>query len=92
MRADEIHSAPQPTPAQGVPPRRDPELAAAFEQLLSQARQRGRDLDLREFLDLAEAWRIEQALRETRGNRSAAARVLRIGRRTLYAKMAKLGL
>jgi hypothetical protein len=41
---------------------------------------------------LAEAWRIAQALRETRGNRSAAARVLGIGRRTLYAKMEKLGL
>ena len=41
---------------------------------------------------LAEAWRIEQALRETRGNRSAAARRLGIGRRTLYAKMHKLGL
>jgi len=92
MRSDELHSSPRPPPAPGPPPRRDPELAAAFEQLLSHARHRGRHLDLREFVELAEAWRIEQALRETRGNRSAAARLLGIGRRTLYAKMAKLGL
>ncbi len=49
-------------------------------------------LPLREWVALAEAWRIALALRETRGNRSAAARVLGIGRRTLYSKMAKLGL
>lgn len=55
------------------------------------ARGAGR-LALREWLALAEAWRIAQALRETRGNRSAAARALGIGRRTLYTKMAKLGL
>ncbi len=47
---------------------------------------------LRAWLDLAEAYRIAQALRECRGNRSAAARVLGIGRRTLYAKMSKLGI
>jgi DNA-binding NtrC family response regulator len=47
---------------------------------------------LREWLDLAEAWRITQALRECKGNRSAAARKLCIGRRTLYAKMEKLGI
>ncbi len=47
---------------------------------------------LREWVALAEAWRIAQALRETRGNRSAAARILGIGRRTLYSKMEKLGL
>jgi len=45
---------------------------------------------LRAWLDLAEAWRITQALRECKGNRSAAARLLGIGRRTLYAKMDKL--
>lgn len=45
---------------------------------------------LREWLNLAEAWRITQALRECKGNRSAAARKLRIGRRTLYAKMDRL--
>ena len=47
---------------------------------------------LREWLDLAEAYRITQALKECRGNRSAAARSLGIGRRTLYAKMDKLGI
>jgi len=49
-------------------------------------------LSLRAFLDLAEAWRITQALKECGGNRSAAARALGIGRRTLYAKMEKLGI
>jgi len=68
------------------------DLAAAFDELLSQAEARGRDLTLRDWLDLAESWRIREALRETRGNRSAAARALGIGRRTLYAKMRKLGL
>ena len=47
---------------------------------------------LRAFRDLAEAWRIAEALRACRGNRSAAARELGIGRRTLYAKMEKLGI
>jgi len=49
-------------------------------------------LPLRDWVALAEAWRITQALREARGNRSAAARALGIGRRTLYSKMEKLGL
>ena len=49
-------------------------------------------LSLRDWLALAEAWRIAQALREARGNRSAAARTLGIGRRTLYTKIDKLGL
>lgn len=53
----------------------------------------GRDpKSLRAWLDLAEAWRITQALRDCNGNRSAAARLLGIGRRTLYAKMDKLGI
>ncbi len=52
----------------------------------------GEPLPLRQWVALAEAWRIAQALRETRGNRSAAAKLLGIGRRTLYAKMAKLEL
>lgn len=47
---------------------------------------------LKAWTDLAEAYRITQALRECRGNRSAAARLLGIGRRTLYAKMDKLGI
>ena len=49
-------------------------------------------LPLREWVALAEAWRIARALREHRGNRSATARALGIGRRTLYTKMEKLGL
>jgi len=52
----------------------------------------GTALALRDWLALAEAWRIAQALRDARGNRSAAARTLGIGRRTLYTKIAKLGL
>jgi DNA-binding NtrC family response regulator len=52
----------------------------------------GLALPLKDWVALAEAWRIAQALRETRGNRSAAARALGIGRRTLYSKMEKLGL
>ena len=55
-------------------------------------RESGEALSLRAWVALAEAWRIAQALRETRGNRSAAARVLGIGRRTLYTKMEKLSL
>ncbi len=47
---------------------------------------------LKAWTDLAEAYRITQALRECNGNRSAAARLLGIGRRTLYAKMEKLGI
>lgn len=47
---------------------------------------------LKAWLDLAEAYRITQALRDCKGNRSAAARALGIGRRTLYAKMDKLGI
>jgi len=49
-------------------------------------------LPLREWLAIAEAWRIVVALREARGNRSGAARALGIGRRTLYSKMKKLGI
>jgi len=52
----------------------------------------GSTLPLREWVALAEAWRIAKALREHRGNRSATARALGIGRRTLYTKMEKLGL
>lgn len=52
----------------------------------------GATLPLRDWVALAEAWRIARALREHRGNRSATARALGIGRRTLYTKMEKLGL
>ena len=47
---------------------------------------------LKAWVDLAETYRIVQVLRECHGNRSAAARALGIGRRTLYTKMEKLGL
>lgn len=49
-------------------------------------------MKLRDWVELAEAWRITTALREHRGNRSAAARALGIGRRTLYSKMERLGI
>ena len=52
----------------------------------------GQGKSLKAWVDLAETYRIIQVLRECRGNRSAAARVLGIGRRTLYAKMDKLGI
>ncbi len=52
----------------------------------------GEALPLRDWVAMAEAWRIAQALRENRGNRSAAARALGIGRRTLYSKIERLGL
>jgi DNA-binding NtrC family response regulator len=55
-------------------------------------RSAGRPIPLRDWVALAEAWRIAEALRDARGNRTAAARSLGIGRRTLYSKMEKLGL
>jgi len=58
----------------------------------ARARNESQPLPLREWTALAEAWRIAQALRDARGNRTAAARDLGIGRRTLYSKMEKLGL
>ena len=65
---------------------------AEFERFLEHA---GREIgdeptSLRDWVDMAEAWKIRSALRECEGNRSAAARALGIGRRTLYAKMEKL--
>ena len=54
--------------------------------------ERARPLSLRAWLNLAESWHITRTLRECGGNRSAAARALGIGRRTLYAKMDKLGI
>jgi hypothetical protein len=52
----------------------------------------GEPTSLRDWVDLAETWKITRTLDECRGNRSAAARILGIGRRTLYAKMDKLGI
>jgi len=70
----------------------DPGLHFLFAALRRQATANGDPLTLRAWLERAEAWRILDALRETRGNRSAAARALGIGRRTLYTKMDKLGI
>jgi DNA-binding NtrC family response regulator len=69
-------------------------LEALFDDLLRRSAQEhgGRKPGLRDWVELAEAWRIAHALRESRGNRSAAARALGIGRRTLYSKMEKLGI
>ncbi len=58
----------------------------------SARRANGGALPLRDWVAMAEAWRIAQALRENHGNRSAAARALGIGRRTLYSKIERLGL
>lgn len=69
-------------------------LEALFDDLLQRSAQErgGKKPGLRDWVELAEAWRIAHALVESRGNRSAAARALGIGRRTLYSKMDKLGI
>jgi len=73
---------------------RDEDSDLRLEEIELRARGANGDaaLSLRDWLALAEAWRIAQALRQARGNRSAAARTLGIGRRTLYTKIEKLGL
>ncbi len=70
------------------------ELHRLYEEVFrrSTAGVSGRTMSLRSWLDLAEIWRIAHALRETRGNRAAAARRLGIGRRTFYAKLKRLGI
>jgi DNA-binding NtrC family response regulator len=70
----------------------DPDLTALFGALERKLASGGERLTLRTWLDCAESWRILEALRQARGNRSAAARALGIGRRTLYTKMEKLGI
>jgi len=69
-------------------------LDALFEAFLARITRQGRGEPplLQDWVELAEAWRISHALRACRGNRSAAARALGIGRRTLYTKMEKLGI
>jgi len=62
------------------------------QQSESHSPRRDEESSLRRWLDVAEAWKITNTLRECRGNRSAAARKLGIGRRTLYAKMEKLNI
>ena len=69
-------------------------LEPLFEELYRRASQTpgAARISLRSWVDLAEAWRITCALRDHRGNRSAAARALGIGRRTLYSKMERHGI
>ncbi|MCP5059674.1 MAG: hypothetical protein GY937_23465 [bacterium] len=70
-----------------------PDLERLFQSFFERSTQEGgAPPALREWTDLAEAWRILHALRQARGNRSEAARQLGIGRRTLYTKMEKLGI
>lgn len=70
------------------------ELGAEFARFVCHVTERrgAEPLSLRTWLELAEIWRITSALREAGGNRSAAARALGIGRRTLYTKMDRLGI
>ncbi len=70
----------------------DPGIHDLFTALRRLASGEGDPLPLRAWLEQAETWRILDALREAGGNRSAAARALGIGRRTLYTKMEKLGI
>ncbi len=68
-------------------------LGAFAEDLRRRAgEEKEEELPLRAWLDLAEAWRIRRALERSGGNRSAAARALGIGRRTLYSTMTRLGI
>ncbi len=74
-----------------------PGAEGSLDQLLdtffaSATERRGSAPNLKDWVDLAEGWRIVRALRDSRGNRAAAARALGIGRRTLYTKMEKLGI
>ena len=79
--------------AAGLHPDRLPRNAGPVADIgLDEVARTAEALPLRDFLAIAEAWRIARALRDHRGNRSAAARALGIGRRTLYTKMEKLGL
>ncbi len=64
-------------------------VLGAFAEDLRRRAGEGEELPLRAWLDLAEAWRIRRALERSGGNRSAAARALGIGRRTLYRKLEK---
>lgn len=70
----------------------EPGLATFFEDFCRQTLERSGSsrLTLRRFTEIAEAWCITETLRAHKGNRSAAARALGIGRRTLYSKMERL--
>ena len=69
----------------------DPEEFRAFLEHASTLGD-GETKSLKVWIEHAETWQIARALKNCGGNRSAAARVLGIGRRTLYAKMEKLGI
>lgn len=88
MSTESIPSGPESAPL----PARKRLCERDLEEFLQHAVREENDepLSLRAWLDLAEAWKITRTLRACRGNRSAAARALGIGRRTLYAKMDKL--
>ena len=88
MSIDTFQTRPESTDG----PTRSKACEGELEEFLRQAVGEDSDepLSLREWLDLAEAWKITRTLRACGGNRSAAARTLGIGRRTLYAKMEKL--
>ena len=77
----------------GLRSERPPSKAVLVAEIgLDEVARRAEAQPLRQFLAIAEAWRIARALRDQRGNRSAAARALGIDRRTLYTKLEKLGL
>jgi len=60
--------------------------------LLTGETPQSRGLTLRERVDAYERGVIVEALRSARGNKAEAARILGIGRVTLYEKLAKLGI
>ena len=82
-----------PTPPASTPtPDAIDEFARFVRMAVPDSRNQHAPESLRAWLEMAEAYRINQAIRECGGNRSAAARLLGIGRRTLYAKLEKLGI
>jgi len=101
MEPMEARVAPDLEDRTTMPPRRvDPPAGSSAEHsdldairsLLAASGEAASPLELRRWVEHAEAWYIARTLRALRGNRSAAARALGIGRRTLYAKMQKLGI
>ncbi len=72
-------------------PRRSLDLLISALYRVSVEENGGRPPDLQEWLDLVEGWRIAHVLEEEGGNLSSAARVLGLGRRTLYRRLEKLG-
>jgi DNA-binding NtrC family response regulator len=89
-----VASSHHPSPPRPLSAAEAASIETLFARFLEGATHRngGTPPSLRDWVDLAEAWRIAHALRECRGNRSAAARLLGIGRRTLYTKMEKFGI